>query len=89
MNTNATDEEFTSGNATFAKMNPTFTTVNATLDYDEPTPQSVWIDITPSIASCLMVLISSINFYVYYGKYRKYPPFVSDRVIGSQFTTRS
>ena len=57
-------------------MNSTISTVNITsedtADYGEPVPHLVWIDMASSIARCLMVLISSINFYIYYGKYRNY-----------------
>ena len=88
-NTDATDVSFTTKNATFSTINSTFTTTNSTLENDEPTFQSGWIDIIPSLACCLMVLISSINFYIYYGKYRKYPPSKSDRVVASQHTTRT
>ena len=33
-----------------------------------------WTRIFVSVSNCLMVLNSSINFYIYYGKYRKYLP---------------
>ena len=38
------------------------------------TASNGWTRIFVSISNCLMVLNSSINFYIYYGKYRKYLP---------------
>ena len=38
------------------------------------TASNGWTLIFVSISNCLMVLNSSINFYIYYGKYRKYLP---------------
>ena len=38
------------------------------------TASNSWTLIFVSISNCLMVLNSSVNFYIYYGKYRKYLP---------------
>ena len=38
------------------------------------TASNGWTRIFVAISNCLMVLNSSINFYIYYGKYRKYLP---------------
>ena len=48
------------------------------LNGDDPehlkTASNSWSKIFMSVSNCLMVLNSSINFYIYYGKYRKYLP---------------
>ena len=46
------------------------------MDYPEyiETASNGWTRIFVAISNCLMVLNSSINFYIYYGKYRKYLP---------------
>ena len=48
----------------------------ANMDYLEylDTASNGWTRIFVAISNCLMVLNSSINFYIYYGKYRKYLP---------------
>ena len=36
--------------------------------------QHGWIYVVIAISNCLMIVNSSINFYIYYGKYRKHLP---------------
>ena len=43
------------------------------VDVQEPN-QHGWIYVVIAISNCLMIVNSSINFYIYYGKYRKHLP---------------
>ena len=36
--------------------------------------QHGWINVVVAISNCLMIVNSSINFYIYFGKYRKHLP---------------
>ena len=36
--------------------------------------QHGWISVIVAISNCLMIVNSSINYYIYYGKYRKHIP---------------
>ena len=50
------------------------------------TASNGWTRIFVAISNCLMVLNSSINFYIYYGKYRKYLP--ANRLLCSSVRNR-
>ena len=78
---NGDNQQVTYNNTRYLEQNIT-TKVDA--DYaaepnmDDPeyieTASNGWTRIFVAISNCLMVLNSSINFYIYYGKYRKYLP---------------
>ena len=59
------------------------------MDYPEyiETASNGWTRIFVAISNCLMVLNSSINFYIYYGKYRKYLP--ANRLLCTSARNRS
>ena len=39
---------------------------------EQESNQHGWINVMTAIGNCLMIFNSSINFYIYYGKYRKH-----------------
>ena len=49
--------------------------------------QHGWIYVVIAISNCLMIVNSSINFYIYYGKYRKHLP--QSKWICSRFGERT
>ena len=41
---------------------------------EQESHQHEWISVVVALSNCLMIVNSSINFYIYYGKYRKHLP---------------
>ena len=41
---------------------------------EQESNQHGWINVVVAISNCLMIVNSSINFYIYFGKYRKHLP---------------